>query len=155
MLAYFIKAFMNKPFKYKIVINQNPQKPNCQSCLIIRDSIDCVIRKFVCDKGNIGYFVIQQTEEVTTKMTEKIPTQPQPANTIQYGGSHYKDAPIQPWDVIDTWPIEQQIGFYRGNALKYNMRFGSKDEELLEARKSLHYLQKLVEVLEKRNAPVL
>jgi uncharacterized protein YbaP (TraB family) len=57
--------------------------------------------------------------------------------------------------IIGLETVEQQIGFYRGNALKYNMRFGSKDAELLEARKSLHYLQKLVEVLEKRNASVL
>jgi hypothetical protein len=127
---------------------------NCACCFIDINSSECTRQHYRCGLGLHGYFA-PATNKGNPEMTEKIPTQPQPANTIQYGGSHYKDAPIQPWDVIDTWPIEQQIGFYRGNGLKYNMRFGSKDEELLEAKKSLHYLQKLVEVLEKRNAPVL
>jgi hypothetical protein len=69
------------------------------------------------------------------------------ANTIQAGGSHYKDMGVQPWDVIDCWPIEQQIGYHRGNVLKYNMRMGSKDARVKEAEKGLHYQQKLIEVL--------
>jgi len=55
---------------------------------------------------------------------------------------------IEPWLVIDDCPIEQQIGFHRGTALKYLMRMGSKDERLQEAQKALHYLKKLVEVLD-------
>jgi hypothetical protein len=49
--------------------------------------------------------------------------------------------------VVDTWPVEQQIGFYRGNALKYLMRMGAKDEALQEIKKAAHYTQKLIEVL--------
>lgn len=75
---------------------------------------------------------------------------PKTARDIQIGGDHYKKAGIQPWDVVDTWPIEQQIGWYRGNALKYVMRMGTKDENLREIRKAAHYLQKLVEVLEQK-----
>lgn len=75
---------------------------------------------------------------------------PQSARDIQVGGDHYKKAGVQPWDVVDTWPIEQQIGFHRGNALKYVMRMGTKDENLREIRKAAHYLQKLVEVLEQK-----
>jgi len=71
------------------------------------------------------------------------------ANDVQEGGTHYKDMTIQVWDVIDTWPIEQQIGYHRGNVLKYLMRMGSKDERLKEAKKAAHYAQKLVEVLSK------
>lgn len=74
------------------------------------------------------------------------------ARDTQEGGSHYKEAGVQPWDVIDTWPIEQQIGFHRGNALKYVMRMGSKDESVQEIRKGVHYLKKLIEVLEKAYA---
>ena len=48
------------------------------------------------------------------------------ANDYQVGGTHYKDMGVEPWDVIDTWPIEQQIGYYRGNVLKYTMRMGRK-----------------------------
>ncbi len=66
----------------------------------------------------------------------------------QEGGDHYKALDVQPWDVIDTWPLEQRIGFYRGNALKYVMRMGAKDEEATEIAKAMHYLEKLMEVLE-------
>jgi hypothetical protein len=64
------------------------------------------------------------------------------------GGEHYK-AGVEPWDVIDTWSLEQQIGFFRGNILKYTMRMGRKAGQapILEARKIEHYAQKLVEVL--------
>lgn len=75
---------------------------------------------------------------------------PQSARDIQVGGDHYKKAGVQPWHVVDTWPIEQQIGFHRGNALKYVMRMGTKDENLREIRKAAHYLQKLTEVLEQK-----
>jgi len=54
---------------------------------------------------------------------------------------------VQPWDVADTWPIEQRIGYYRGGALKYIMRMGSKDESKQEIAKAVHYLEKLLEVL--------
>lgn len=71
------------------------------------------------------------------------------AKKRQVAGSHYLDMGIQPWDVVDTWPIEQQIGYYRGGALKYCMRLGNKDEALQEAKKLAHYAEKLVEVLER------
>jgi len=68
----------------------------------------------------------------------------------QVGGDHYKKLAVQPWDVVDTWPIEQQIGYYRGGALKYVMRMGSKDESVQEVSKGLHYLEKLVECLRRQ-----
>lgn len=71
----------------------------------------------------------------------------QRANERQEGGSHYKKMGVEPWDVVDTWPLEQRIGYYRGGALKYIMRMGSKDESLQEIRKGQHYIQKLLEVL--------
>lgn len=69
------------------------------------------------------------------------------AGDTQVGGDHYKRMGIEPWDIIDTWPEDQQIGYYRGNALKYVMRMGHKDGRVLEARKACHYLNKLIEVL--------
>lgn len=69
------------------------------------------------------------------------------ANDIQHGGDHYKKMGVEPWDVVDTWPLEQRIGYYRGGALKYIMRMGSKDNSLQEIRKGQHYIQKLLEVL--------
>ena len=67
----------------------------------------------------------------------------------QIGGNHYKRMGVEPWDVVDTWPLEQRIGYYRGGALKYLMRMGNKDEQLQEAQKGLHYQEKLVETLKK------
>jgi len=69
------------------------------------------------------------------------------ANTYQVGGSHYLSMDIQPWDIIDTWPLEQRIGFYKGNALKYLMRMGRKGPLEEDARKALHYAEKLDEVI--------
>lgn len=64
------------------------------------------------------------------------------------GGSHYTDSPVQPWDVVDTWDISQRIGYYRGNAIKYLMRMGSKDDDLQEIQKALHYVEKLIDILQ-------
>lgn len=72
------------------------------------------------------------------------------ANEKQVGGDHYKNMGVEPWDVIDTWPLYQRIGYYRGGALKYIMRLGSKDEMEQEAGKGLHYLEKLLEVLKEQ-----
>ena len=71
------------------------------------------------------------------------------ANSTQVAGTHYKDMTIQPWDVVDTWPLEQRIGYYRGCALKYILRMGAKDERAQEIRKAEHYCKKLAETLEK------
>ena len=69
------------------------------------------------------------------------------AKDRQVGGDHYKEMGVQPWDVVDTWPRDQRIGYYRGGALKYLMRMGSKDESPIEVAKGQHYIQKLLEVL--------
>ena len=74
---------------------------------------------------------------------------PVPVREKQFGGDHYKRMGIEPWDVVDTWPLEQRIGYYRGGALKYTMRMGNKDERLQEAQKGLHYQEKLVDTLKK------
>ena len=86
-----------------------------------------------------------QTEEIVVTMA---PT----ANDRQVGGNHYKSMGVQPWDVVDTWPRDQRIGYYRGGALKYLMRMGSKDESPLEVSKGQHYIQKLLEVLHEQQS---
>lgn len=65
------------------------------------------------------------------------------------GPDYYLKMPVQVWDVVDTWPIEQQIGFYRGGVLKYTMRLGVKDAATEEIKKAAHYAQKLAEVMER------
>lgn len=69
------------------------------------------------------------------------------ARDRQEGGDHYRDLTIEPWNVIDTWSLERQIGFHLGNIVKYALRLGAKDSPLLEAKKIQHYAEKLVEVL--------
>jgi hypothetical protein len=69
------------------------------------------------------------------------------ARDIQVGGDHYKNMGVEPWDVVDTWPREQRIGYFRGGALKYLMRMGSKDASAMEIAKGVHYMEKLIEVL--------
>lgn len=69
------------------------------------------------------------------------------ASARQVGGDHYKTKAVQVWDVVDTWPLEQRIGYYRGNALKYLMRMGDKDLPEQEIGKGVHYLEKLLETL--------
>lgn len=70
------------------------------------------------------------------------------ANDRQVAGQHYKEMSVEPWDVIDTWPLEQKIGAYRAGLLKYTMRMGSKDLEYQEIAKAVHYGEKLIEVLQ-------
>ena len=72
-------------------------------------------------------------------------------NNLQVGGDHYIDMGIDPWDIIDGWSVEQQIGFHRGNALKYIMRMGAKGDPLQDAKKAAHYVEKMVEIMEETN----
>ena len=70
------------------------------------------------------------------------------ANNTQIGGEHYKALKVQPWDVIDaTFSHGEAKGFYRGNAIKYIMRAGTKGPAREDYEKAIHYLQKLLEVL--------
>jgi hypothetical protein len=69
----------------------------------------------------------------------------------QIGGNHYLEKAVQPWDVVDTWPLEQRLGYYRGNAIKYLMRLGRKDNPVQEVEKAQHYLEKLIHTLKETN----
>lgn len=89
-------------------------------------------------------------EEIET-LNRRVTNQLRKANDKQVAGTHYKDMGVEPWDVVDTWPLEQRIGAYRHGALKYLMRMGSKDEQLQEIKKCGHYIEKLIEVLEEQN----
>ena len=74
--------------------------------------------------------------------------EPTPPEAYQIAGTHYVDMKIQPWDVIDTnFEHAQAKGFYRGNALKYIMRAGSKGPAKEDYQKALHYLEKLIDIL--------
>lgn len=66
---------------------------------------------------------------------------PLEANSVQFGGLHYKAKAIQPWDYI----IANDLGFLEGNAIKYLTRWRDKGG-LDDLRKAGHYIQKLIEV---------
>lgn len=68
------------------------------------------------------------------------------ADDIQVGGSHYKDMPMQPWEVMESLMTREEfIGFLKGNMLKYAMRAGKKPGSDDEG-KAKHYRDKLQEV---------
>jgi hypothetical protein len=91
---------------------------------------------------------LQAHKEAIEERRGSIEYEVRTANAKQVAGEHYMKMDIEPWNVIDTWPVEQRIGFYRGNALKYIMRMGTKDERLQEVEKAGHYIEKLTEVLQ-------
>ena len=69
------------------------------------------------------------------------------ADDIQIGGSHYKDMPIQPWDVMEVLLTHEEfVGFLKGNIVKYSLRSGRKEGSHDDGDKCRHYMQKLKEV---------
>jgi hypothetical protein len=67
------------------------------------------------------------------------------ADTLQVGGTHYKDMGIQPWAVMEAVLTPEEFrGFLKGNVIKYAMRQGKKDSD--DSNKARHYAVKLAEV---------
>ena len=95
----------------------------------------------------MSHLELRDAYELTDQQAEIIQRGAVEARESQAGGSHYTAMSIQPWDVIDTWPVEQRIGYYRGCSLKYLMRMGAKDESAQEIAKGRHCMAKLIEVL--------
>jgi len=59
----------------------------------------------------------------------------------QHGGKHYLKMAIQPWEVIDA----NGLNFYEGNALKYLLRYKSKNG-IEDLKKAIHYIEHLIEL---------
>jgi hypothetical protein len=105
----------------------------------------------ILDRMAVSYSYVWKLKKAMAHIeAEEEEAEIESADDIQMGGDHYKCLDIEPWDVFDTWPIEQRIGAYRANCTKYVMRLDHKDTPLLNAQKLAHYAQKLVEVLEER-----
>lgn len=69
------------------------------------------------------------------------------ADQMQFGGTHYKDMAIQPWDLMQAVLTPEEFrGFLKGNAIKYLMRDGKKPGAEDDQKKAAHYLAKLQEV---------
>lgn len=77
-----------------------------------------------------------------------LPGVQEPASERQVGGEHYRKFGIQPWDIVD----EYELSYYAGNALKYLLRAGHKGAALEDLKKCRHYLDKLIELEEGRDA---
>lgn len=74
------------------------------------------------------------------------------ADDIQVSGNHYKDMPIQPWALMESVLTPEEFrGFLKGNVIKYALRAGRK-EGTDDAGKARHYMLKLKEVSDGRNA---
>lgn len=69
--------------------------------------------------------------------------------TRERGPDYYRSMRVQPWDVIDTWPMPARIGYYHGVVISRLMRAGTKPGEplLKELEKAQHELAKLIEVV--------
>lgn len=73
------------------------------------------------------------------------------ASGIQVGGQHYVSKAVQPWDAMAAWMApEEFIGYLRGNVIKYLARCWDKGG-IDDLRKAKHYLEKLIETVEKAN----
>ena len=64
---------------------------------------------------------------------------------------HYDRHALQPFDVIDAWDLD----YYRGSALKYICRAGTKpgEDEVDDLKKAIVFLQRRVDKLEGRSLP--
>jgi Protein of unknwon function (DUF3310) len=69
------------------------------------------------------------------------------ANDKQIAGNHYKQFKgHEPWDVVMAW----ELGYLDGTALKYISRWRHKGG-VDDLKKAIHFLEKLVELEEKKN----
>jgi hypothetical protein len=64
----------------------------------------------------------------------------QKASTLQVGGDHYKDMPIQPSEFIH----KNGLNWLEGNAIKYICRHARKNGKR-DIDKAIHYLELLKE----------
>ncbi|WP_043713203.1 DUF3310 domain-containing protein [Methylobacterium sp. 285MFTsu5.1] len=67
------------------------------------------------------------------------------ALTVQEGGSHYKDLPIQPVEYIHA----NGIPFCEGNVIKYVSRWRSKNG-IADLKKARHFIDLLIELESKK-----
>lgn len=91
--------------------------------------------------------IIEEYVEPETPLPprEKVLAEGGTANNKQVGGDHYKSQEIEPWDFV----ISNKLGFLEGNAIKYIARH-TKKNGAEDIKKAIHYLEKLLETLERK-----
>jgi hypothetical protein len=71
----------------------------------------------------------------------------------QIGGSHYTSMAVQPWEAMRAWMNREQFqGYLQGNVIKYISRAGKKGDTLEDLKKAQHYLETLIETMNKPNS---
>ena len=71
------------------------------------------------------------------------------ADNYQIDGTHYKDMPVEPWELMTVVLTHEEFkGYMKGCAIKYAMRAGHKVGATPEkdAGKFYHYKHKLHEI---------
>jgi hypothetical protein len=58
---------------------------------------------------------------------------------------HYKSGGMEAIDVIEAF----DLGFHLGNAVKYILRTGKKDDPVQELKKARWYIDRAISILEK------
>jgi hypothetical protein len=64
----------------------------------------------------------------------------------QYGGNHYKERAIQPWEVWEAYDMNG----WEASALKYLLRYKDKGKPLEDLYKCMHNVQYLIAKEERR-----
>ena len=64
----------------------------------------------------------------------------------QYGGNHYKERAIQPWEVWEAYDLNG----WEASALKYLLRYKDKGKPLEDLYKCMHNVQYLIANEERR-----
>ena len=59
---------------------------------------------------------------------------------IQYGGNHYKERSVQPWEVWEAYDMNG----WEASALKYLLRYKDKGKPLEDLYKCMHNIQYLI-----------
>lgn len=62
--------------------------------------------------------------------------------------SHYQGKGLECIQVIESF----NLGFHKGNSIKYILRSGKKEDHVADLRKAIWYLEREIENLEGKNA---
>ena len=133
----------------RAIIRQNPELTNTEIALLTDEPANLVSVARVsmrAKKKNKPVNVVYQKKttppiDAVSGPEEEEAFKQLEANSLQVGGSHYRDKAIQPWDYIAS----NNIGYLEGNIVKYVSRWQAKGG-LEDLKKAQHYLTKLIEV---------
>mgnify|MGYP006101782191 CR=1 FL=1 len=133
----------------RAIIRQNPELTNTEIALLTDEPANLVSVARVsmrAKKKNKPVNVVYQKKTTPSIVAVSGPEEEEAfkqleANSLQVGGSHYRDKTIQPWDYIAS----NNIGYLEGNIVKYVSRWQAKGG-LEDLKKAQHYLTKLIEV---------